>query len=767
MGIERFFSSIEQNNITNLKSNFTYKLQKQLDSDYLLIDFNSIIHITSSLVLSDMNYLLYQIINKSFKGNNKFKDIIETYNISSTVINVDENLEYKQLINYLTLDNLNKIIFNKVEEYVINILTNFINPTKLQYFYIAVDGVPNKSKMIEQKKRRFMGVIINELKHKIFNKYENELMNEKNRYLYETNKIEWSKIYISPGTKFMNNLNEYLSGNEFNNKIKIICKNLKKYEYSGTNTFGEGEKKIVDYAHNNNINGKISIYSPDSDMSLLCLLLSNKFKNINILRHNQQENNYDIIDVDLLRKNIFQYVSNSMKISTKNIDIKLDEISVINDIVFILTIFGNDFLPKIESFNVKYDFNRIIDKYVKILYDKTITYLLNEKSIDQNMLLKLFKILHDDEGGNLQKIYMTSHYQNYEKLKKIMETDHENFTNTLNNFLSKLKKFNNEIRNEQININNWISDNGEFISKLIKLTKFQTDIQNTINQYEFIDDYIKYYKKYNKFPEVRITFRRYSKSLKNQHYKINLEKSLDKIDPKLKITKYDEEIFKLDNMLDEYAKKLNASLLDLGYVSIDPKTYVWKSEKIEKGVQRYYYEFFGINDINIKNPEMNKLLHEYIEGLLWVFNYYYDIDKNSNNMPDIWYYRYTHAPLITQLYYFLKNQNGNYINKTMDNLHKYKVKLDRFFKPQEHLMYVSPFNSYKDIIPSQYNQTKNMINTINTNKIVEEIWNNNVSDEIDCRGVLFLNKCHINEIHTNDDIFKSWENDIKFIKLLN
>ena len=62
MGIERFFSSIEQNNITNLKSNFTYKLQKKISSENLLIDFNSIIHITSTVVINDLNYLLYQIM---------------------------------------------------------------------------------------------------------------------------------------------------------------------------------------------------------------------------------------------------------------------------------------------------------------------------------------------------------------------------------------------------------------------------------------------------------------------------------------------------------------------------------------------------------------------------------------------------------------------------------------------------------------------------------------------------------------------------------
>ena len=315
-------------------------------------------------------------------------------------------------------------------------------------------------------------------------------------------------------------------------------------------------------------------------------------------------------------------------------------------------------------------------------------------------------------------------------------------------------------------MNNWISNEREFIDKLIKLTRFQVNTQNLTDHYEFIDTYIKHYKKYNKFPEVRITLKKYSKSLKNLHYKLNLEKSLNKIDPKLKITHYDEEIFKLDNMLDEYAKKLNASSLDLGYVSIDPVSYVWKTEKIEKGIRRYYHDYFGINHVDTNVPDMHKLLHEYIEGLLWVFNHYYNTNAKTNNMPDIWYYKHTHAPLLTQLYHFLKKENKNYIKQTINNLKKYKVDINDFFKPQEHLMYVSPIDSYTDIIPIQYKNKIKNINTINVDKIIDEVWNNTTSDEIDCRGVLFLNKCHINEIHTGDEIFESWNKDKKFIQML-
>jgi hypothetical protein len=58
------------------------------------------------------------------------------------------------------------------------------------------------------------------------------------------------------------------------------------------------------------------------------------------------------------------------------------------------------------------------------------------------------------------------------------------------------------------------------------------------------------------------------------------------------------------------------------------------------------------------------------------------------------------------------------------------------------------------------------IKTIDINKIVAEIFTNTISDEIDCRGAMFLNKCHINELHNDDDIIESNYKDKQFIKKL-
>lgn len=772
MGIERFFSSIEKNDITNLKNKFTYKLEKKLNAQYLLIDFNSIVHITSTAINNDMNYLLYQILNNTFKDNPKFKQLLETYHIN---LDPNKNLEYEDLLNVVPENSLNDLILEKVRLATLNIIENFVSPSQLKYILIAADGVPHKSKMIEQKKRRFMGTLISKLKEKILQKHESELKNIQKRYIYETNKYAWSKINISPGTPYKQKMNKLLSSDEFKKEIKIICPNLKSFIYSGSDEWGEGEKKIVDYLHNeknHNQEDKIAIYSPDSDMSLLCLLLSNYFKNISIIRHNQQQNNYDIIDIDMLRINLYNYVANSIRLNKKILNLKLDINSVIDDIVFILTIFGNDFLPKIESFSVKHDFTRIIDKYIKLLQedlDKDDFYIVsfdkkkNKKIINQKQFTKIIKILHYDEGGNLQKVYLTNNYQNYEKLRKLLGVSDENFTQVLNDFLAKLRLFNYEVRNNKVKFDHWINQEREFITRLIKLTRFQNNIMNPTDPKEFIEEYLKFYENYNKLPEVRVTLKKFSKSLKSTHHREKLEKTLDAIDPHLKITKYDEEIFKLDNMLDEYTKKLNAYNLNLGYVTVDPKSYAWKTESIQDGVKRYYHDFFGINDINIKNPKMKSIVDEYIEGLVWVFDYYYNI---KGNKPSIWFYKYTHAPLLTQIYYFIKDQKEGYLLNLQENLKKYEVNEKDYFKPTEHLMYVSAIQEYPEIIPNEYKNKVNKIKTIDINKIVNEIWTSQSSSEIDCRGVLFLNKCHIHKIHEANDILKAYEDDKKFLKIL-
>ena len=116
----------------------------------------------------------------------------------------------------------------------------------------------------------------------------------------------------------------------------------------------------------------------------------------------------------------------------------------------------------------------------------------DKKIINQTAFLKLLKILHFDEGGNLQKIYMTTHYRNYDKLKKIMDANQNNFTQVLNDFLGKLKMFNNQIRNNNLDKKYW-SNEKDFIKKLMKVTDINLKISDPNDIQFFINEYCKIY----------------------------------------------------------------------------------------------------------------------------------------------------------------------------------------------------------------------------------------------------------------------------------
>ena len=119
----------------------------------------------------------------------------------------------------------------------------------LDTLYIAIDGTPSIAKMVEQKKRRFMGKLYEYIERELIEKYKKDLENQNtkfkynNRYIFEKYKIRWTTSHISPGTKFMINFGNNLKSSTFINKY-ILPKN---YIFSNFTSVGEGEKKIINY----------------------------------------------------------------------------------------------------------------------------------------------------------------------------------------------------------------------------------------------------------------------------------------------------------------------------------------------------------------------------------------------------------------------------------------------------------------------------------------------------------------------------------------
>lgn len=444
MGIERFFNKLKEH--FDIIKTIEYPYTK-LSCDHLFFDFNSIIHTSSQRLINDLNSLLrYILIMKNTGDRNKnIDDIFQKYNINN--INIDELLKLDELsiINKFNdiFDTLtiNKYIVELVKNNVLFIVENNFETKKINTIYIGIDGVPSKSKMLEQKRRRFMGEFVELMKTQIVDKYMETLNNSDrgyNRYLVEKNKSLWNKNFISPCTNLMNLMQKELQEVSFVEKLKNITNNDELvYIVSGYIDNGEAEKKIINYIHNNDIKGDITIYSPDADVILLGLLINDvNIKNTYILRHDQQLSEttdtshevYNIIYINLLKSSLFEYVNENLK---KKLNLNLNK--VIEDIVFIFTLFGDDFLPKILSYDVNNDIDLLLNtysEYLSSISDESKMYLLktidNVHQINGGSFKIFIHLLAIDEDHILHRNYLQKTNSNYQNVIKMINDNINN-----------------------------------------------------------------------------------------------------------------------------------------------------------------------------------------------------------------------------------------------------------------------------------------------------------------------------------------------------
>lgn len=743
MGIEQFFSSMRQRENIDFKTHFINKNPSGIKVDNIFIDFNSIIHVTSQKIIQELNSILIRLITKT--KDKIFEELTNKYDISKD-LSIEE---FKEL---LTLDKLNNIISNKVINYVTKEILSKVTDVKL--IYIAVDGVPSRGKMAEQKKRRYMGAVMSEIRNRLKMDHNEEINKDDVRREYEKYKISWSKSNISPGTEFMRLMDIYLKGPKLEVAMKICQPTLTKYIYSGVFERGEGEKKIVNWIWNNPSKAKTIIYSPDSDVTLLSLLISEKVGSIKLLRWDQQNHVLESIDIDKLKVSFIDYLEEKSKNKIKNRQ------QVIDDIVFIFTMFGNDFLPKIESLSVKNDFTRLMDIYVNL---KNKPLIVNDKknkgkkSISWECFIEFFKILQRDEHKSLHLTYMSHNYRNFKTLKKLLNATNMNFMDKMSKFLSWFRTFNYAIRKKDSKLLDTQIKNKDYMIILERLTK----LKGYGNEKDsFIDRYKSYYETMNKFPRVFITFQKFTKKLDDRFHLQKLSNVHSYLKYDLPILDYDKEIYKFENMLDEYKDILNAHELELGKIYIDPFTKQWRADSIKQGIRRYYYDFFGIKSLNVKDVKMNKLVKHYLEGIIWVFNYYYnwyDI-KENHDVALTWWYRYSRSPLLAQIYDYLTMVKSDGLYGIDKQLMKFREDEKTWFNCYEHLFYVSPMRKLDYLVTAEY---KSFVSTKFYNdldKVVGRILGKNGRNDIDCRGIIFLTKCILFVV------FKDTMNEKQFLK---
>ncbi len=154
-----------------------------------------------------------------------------------------------------------------------------------------------------------------------------------------------------------------------------------------------------------------------------------------------------------------------------------------------------------------------------------------------------------------------------------------------------------------------------------------------------------------------------SETLKNIHATGKKHYKCNSTDP------YDIEMHRIDNI---YFKVEDP--IQLG--SDEPE--LWKN--------RFYNHHFNLSEEEHDNF-VNKMVEEYLIGLKWVTNYYFDKCPSWN-----WYYPYNYPPFLEDI--------SNYMSKNKFDLNKYKFEYGSPLKPFNQLLLVLPPQS-SDLIPKE------------------------------------------------------------------
>ena len=270
-------------------------------------------------------------------------------------------------------------------------INHLITLTGAKFIYIAIDGPAPKAKMMQQRVRRLKSV----LEEKV-----------------------WDTNAITPGTTFMNKLNDEL------HKVYDLQKNV---ILSDSLEEGEGEHKILQYLKQKKEVFKKQhncIYGLDADLIMLALV--SDINNIVLLRERtsfnieQMDAEYLYLNIDALKKEI----TTSFPNLTKKI--------IINDYIFICFLLGNDFIKNSPSLNLRYDgLHHITEAYKQCQskYNHKF-YLINPKTkslIHWNNFKVFISLLASTENERMKDIFsirMNQHrkykriYDNIEKNKK-------------------------------------------------------------------------------------------------------------------------------------------------------------------------------------------------------------------------------------------------------------------------------------------------------------------------------------------------------------
>ena len=829
MGIQTFFSTIRNNKyLGKCVSERKISIHRGKEINGLFLDFNAIIHNITQDFIESLNKI-YLEISKSQKFNdyskvkkNIIKQKLGQYTDKYELQDGKFSIMLEELIIYEIGIAINKIMHDvfKSEKFI-------------KIVYISIDGVPSKGKLVEQIGRSYSSQFVKEMNELILNKYKQDLhqntsLVKYDQYIYEKTKFSWTKYHIQPGTRFMGNLSSFLKNKTFLSNIILKGYENKdlftKIVLSDFREVGEGEIKVLNYIRyciKEKIFNKgdiISVFSPDADVILLSSLIPFDYiSNIKLFRYSDPRKRfkYWLVDIKKYKALLFNKIQNMSKI-----EINLDLMQrYIDDVVFIFSLFGDDFIPRMASYSTTIHFEQIFNSYVHVLEGNRFLTDTKNLTINNEIFRNFIRNLSAYENYAIVETYLDDTFENFRKwdnrgiqqvlskydeywmiilnksivcynhIKNIFqrsrsEEEVNNFLKTLNNTHSKyidiLYKDLIFINPHRILLNNENMN----INLETEIADDQTDLPYNLKFFKW------YYIHYKRLPRMKtlVLKKRYVKDDENKINKYNIVK-------KSFINMKDSSYFNWTTRLNKYENIYNK----LGYIdglkniSKNNLPYYYFSDELHFGKQfektktKYYQK-----KLNIWNSQaLEKCTKRYLNGLMWVFYSYNDV---NNPLMNTWTYGYTHSPLLQDLTKFF-NEYPNYDMNTFKNVFSNKsISLsNQYFTPFHKILYTTPIDGIIEVLPEfetilksiykknlfenplkklgfsdeQIVRIKFIFNKLNFPYMQSEairVFNNEYNNVINCCDAMYISKCKfaiLKKFHQGDNF------DMEFISIIN
>lgn len=255
----------------------------------------------------------------------------------------------------------------------IEILNELVAMTGPNTVYLALDGLAPVPKIWQQKKRRFASEF-----------FERNYNREASKYGFV--RINWNRVAITPGTKFMKKLNSRLDD------LELPCD----YIFSSSEIAGEGEQKIMKWLRKNRPSGNNFVFGMDADLIVLSLLMIDQIPDtvIYLLResiHIQDQETphmdpYLLLDISRLRS----YID-----------------CPINDYIIMSMFLGNDFLPPLSYLTLRNNgYESLMNAYQRLngFQQPSEPVFYRDYILDLKKLREFFKILEESEFTSMRNL---------------------------------------------------------------------------------------------------------------------------------------------------------------------------------------------------------------------------------------------------------------------------------------------------------------------------------------------------------------------------